>query len=34
VDRHGGRIWAQARVGGGAKFLFTLPAGPAPTDPR
>jgi signal transduction histidine kinase len=24
VDRHGGRIWAQASVGQGATFLFTL----------
>lgn len=25
VNRHGGRIWAQAEVGGGAIFSFTLP---------
>jgi DNA-binding response OmpR family regulator len=25
VDRHGGRIWAQASVGNGATFSFTLP---------
>ncbi len=34
VDRHGGRIWAQAQVGGGAKFLFTLPVAPTAADPR
>jgi len=26
VERHGGRIWAEAAVGQGAKFTFTLPA--------
>ena len=25
VEAHGGRIWAQARVGGGTEFHFTLP---------
>jgi two-component system, chemotaxis family, sensor kinase Cph1 len=25
VERHGGRIWAEAQNGGGAAFLFTLP---------
>jgi len=25
VERHGGRIWAEATVGQGAKFTFTLP---------
>jgi len=25
VERHGGRIWAEAAVGQGAKFTFTLP---------
>ncbi len=25
VKRHGGRIWAENAVGGGAVFTFTLP---------
>jgi two-component system sensor histidine kinase/response regulator len=29
VQRHGGRIWAQAAVGQGATFSFTLPSGGA-----
>jgi two-component system sensor histidine kinase KdpD len=30
VEAHGGRIWAENRIGGGAQFCFTLPLGGPP----
>ena len=33
VERHGGRIWAEAREGGGARIAFTLPVVAAPSTP-
>jgi light-regulated signal transduction histidine kinase (bacteriophytochrome) len=34
IRRHGGQIWAEAKVGQGATFLFTLQGGPLPASGR
>jgi len=33
IEAHGGRIWVEERVGGGAVFAFVLPVEPLPALP-
>jgi light-regulated signal transduction histidine kinase (bacteriophytochrome) len=34
VSRHGGRIWAEAAVGEGARFCFTLGSSKGAAEPQ